>query len=133
MAFAIVQTRPGGVPSPVLEYFTNGAAAITKGEALVLASELLVISTGAVKLQYIAKKSGVSGDVIPVEVFEEGAIARVGYTGGVPAVGTAYDTDSTGLLLNTADTTNPKLEVIDVDTTTTTCRCKNVARQLAEV
>lgn len=133
MAFEIVQTRQGGVPSPVLEYFVCGAAAVTKGEALVLASHLLVVSTGAVKCQYIAKKSGVSSDVLPVEVFEDGAIALVGYTGGTPELGTAYDTDATGLLLNTADTTNPKLEVIDVDTSTTTCRVRNVARQTAEI
>lgn len=129
MALAIVQTRQGGVPSPVMEYYPCGAAAITKGEALVLSSGKLVVATGAVKLQFIAKKSvATEDDMVPVEVFEEGAIAIVPYTPSAPTVGVAYDTSADGLSLNQADTTNPKLEVIEVDTTTTTCRVKNVAR-----
>lgn len=134
MAFEIVQTREGSVPSPVMEYYTAGAAAITKGELLTLVAGVLVVATGATKAQFIAKASALANATnVPVEVFEEGQIALVGYTGGTPTVGVAYDSDANGLLLNVADTTNPKLEVVEVFTALSMARVKNVARSTAEV
>lgn len=132
MAFAIVQTRGSSIPAPNLEYFTAGAAAITKGELLTLTAGLLVIATGAVTAKYIAAADALADATnVPVYPFDENQVGIVGYTGGTPVVGTAYDSDATGLLLNTADTTNPKLLVEEVDTTNSLARVRNIAQYAA--
>jgi hypothetical protein len=128
----IVQTLSGGVPSINFHELTVGATAVVAGQGLTLASGLLVTAKdAATPLWYIATEAGAASAVITAEEVTPDCVIMVPYTTGSPVVGAAYDltTDGTGLLV--ADTTNPKVRVMSVDSTNLVCKCRVITTMTA--
>lgn len=65
MAFALVKINQGRINQPEPEFLTVGSTAVTKGEALVLASGKLVAATGTTKPTFIAMADGGANENAP--------------------------------------------------------------------
>jgi hypothetical protein len=112
----------------VMETHTvTDSEAITKGEALIMASGKLTKAAAGGPVGYIALQDVAAGTskTCRVLMVEPGQVFECAYT-GTPAGGfvlgvAAADIDSTGLLVNAADVTGGPCTVHYIDTTNTKC------------
>lgn len=127
MAFKLESTLDGA--GTILEdaIMMTDLEAGADGEAMVITSGRLTKAGATVKPQAILAQTTTAGTSVSTSYVRvrDDQVFKVGYTGAAPTVGIkVYRLDSTGLLVDGDQNSGGKVEILSVDTTTTTCRVK---------
>lgn len=127
MAFILESTLDGAGTIIEDSILMTDSEAGTAGEAMVITSGKLTKAAATVKPQAVLAQTTTAGTSKATSYIRvrNDQVFLADYTGTAPVVGVkTYRIDTTGLLVDGAQASGGKVEILSVDTTKTKCRVK---------